>query len=180
MPRPKQEILEELAEAAEELRRAEAVAKRRDELVVEATRADASRSEVGRAAGVSRGRVQQIVSEARADRALKAKRTQTGLALVVLAAGIGALIAVSSSDETAPMSEGPAKPMFTTAASVESEFALGGGSKAEWVAMHPNLWWRQIQMICNVSPEAARRYELQLGPRFRTSVLDRLRSECAA
>ncbi len=100
MPRPKAEILDELAAVSEELQRAENLAKQRDELVIEATRADASRSEVGRAAGVSRGRVQQIVTEARKEAEMKkTKRTQAGLAVIALVAGVGAALALSSAGD---------------------------------------------------------------------------------
>ena len=101
------------------------------------------------------------------------------LALVVAAVAGAIALAVWVVGNESPPADDSGSPTFITAASVKAAFAADGGSKAEWVAMHPQLWWRQIQMICNVSTADARRYERRLGPRFRASVLDRLRSDCA-
>jgi hypothetical protein len=97
------------------------------------------------------------------------------LSAVAAAIGVTALWAVGDNPRDA---DDTAQPTFITAASIKSAFAAHGDSKADWVAMHPQLWWRQIQMICNVSEADARRYEQQLGPTFLASVLERLRSDC--
>ena len=96
------------------------------------------------------------------------------LSALAAAIAVTALWAVRDDSRDADDSQ----PTLITTTSSESAFAADGGSKAEWVAMHPQLWWRQILMICNVSTADARRYERQLGPRFRVSVLERLRSDC--
>jgi hypothetical protein len=99
------------------------------------------------------------------------------LALSTLAAAIAVTAVWVVGDDRRDADES-AQPTLIAAATIESAFAADGGSQAEWVAMHPQLWWRQIQMICNISTADARRYERQLRPRFRASVLERLRSEC--
>lgn len=98
------------------------------------------------------------------------------LALACIAAAAAVVIVVGSGE--APRNTAPAQPEFVTAASVKEAFSEDGGSKAEWVAMSPQLWWKQIEMICDVSEAKARRYERQLGPRFRAAVLENLRADC--
>ena len=125
MRRSKEEILEELASVSEDLRRADHLSKQRDQLVLEATRADASRSEVGKAAGVSRGRVQQIVTEERKAK----KRTQTGLAvLAVIAVGVG-LLAVVKDD--APEMPSPAEAAPLSVAEIRGSDA---NAQVRWLA----------------------------------------------
>jgi hypothetical protein len=100
------------------------------------------------------------------------------LALSTLAAAIAVTAVWVVGDDPRDADESAPKPTFIAAATIESAFAADGGSQAEWVAMHPQLWWRQIQMICDISTADPRRYERQLRSRFRASVLERLRSEC--
>ena len=99
------------------------------------------------------------------------------LGAVIASVAVAGAIALSNSSDEAQKT---ARPEFVTAASLEAKAQTTGVSKAEWIAMHPPVWWRQIQMICNLSTADARRYDRQLGPRFRASVLQRLRSDCAA
>lgn len=100
------------------------------------------------------------------------------LALALSAVAVAIAVTAWVAGDDSGNADDSAQRAFITAASIEAEFAADGGSKAEWVAMHPQLWSRQIQMICDVSAADARRYERQLGPSFRASVLERLRSDC--
>lgn len=128
MTRSKAEILEELASVSKELRRAEDLSKQRDRLVLEATRADASRSEVGKAAGVSRGRVQQIVTEER-----KAKmKTQTGLAVIALVIGIGAAAMLASNADN---NAGPSIAASAEALTESEIRASDANPQVQWLAV---------------------------------------------
>jgi len=93
-----------------------------------------------------------------------------GLAIAgLVASGIFLFVA---RDNDAPSPE----PSILVAEDLKATF--DGGSKAEWIAMQPQIWWRQIAMICNTGEAASRGYARQLGPTFPAEVLSRLRSDC--
>lgn len=51
-------------------------------------------------------------------------------------------------------------------------------SRAEWFASFPRTTAAQIQMACDISPAAARRYDRRLGPEFSAGTLRQFRADC--